>query len=106
MRRLRPTWTGLLYMLEGAPSSRLQHVSMRNATGQPSTRPQPQGASGSPAPCSPLPAPLLVPLFVIVVDAVVIVVFEHPGRPQDVPLDGLGVRRVRRVDRGPTRVFE
>src|SRR2546422_7011158 len=37
MRRLRPTWTGLLYMLEGAPSSRPQHVSMENATDQPST---------------------------------------------------------------------
>src|SRR6059036_2258144 len=42
----------------------------------------------------------------MVVDAVVIVVFEHSGRPQDVPLDGLGVRRIRRVDHGPASVLE
>src|SRR6266702_7682244 len=42
MRGLRPIWTGLLYMLEDAPSSRPQDVSMGNATDQPSTRPQPQ----------------------------------------------------------------
>ena len=45
-------------------------------------------------------------LFLIVVNPVVIVIFERSEGLPDVVADDLGVRRVRGIDRGPGRILE